>query len=156
MPDALDPPRVSWLAIVLIALAVVIVAAGLYVRLAPTDPDEWHIAPPAAPPGDYPAEGAFIAVRTLSEPGAEALSRLDAIALDTPRTHRLAGSPAEGRITWITRSALWGFPDFTTADVAEGRLTIHARLRFGRGDMGVNRKRVEAWLAALEAGAGGA
>jgi hypothetical protein len=44
-----------------------------------------------------------------------ALARLDEIALATPRTTRLAGSPDEGRITWITRSALWGFPDYTTA-----------------------------------------
>ncbi|NDV00902.1 DUF1499 domain-containing protein [Pseudoroseicyclus sp. CLL3-39] len=140
----------------MIVLAVVIVAFGLYVRLAPTDPEEWHIAAPNAPPGDYPAEGAFIAVRPVTEPGPEVLSRLDAIALDTPRTHRVAGSPAEGMITWVSRSALWGFPDFTTARVEDGKLTIHGRLRFGRGDMGVNRKRVERWLAQLEARAPGA
>ena len=75
------------------------------------------------------------------------------IATATPRTHRLAGSPEAGRITWITRSRLWGFPDYTTAQVTQTptgpRLDIHARLRFGRSDMGVNAARLHAWLAQL-------
>ena len=31
-------------------------------------------------------------------------------------------------------------------------LKIYGRLRFGRSDLGVNKARVEGWLAALEAG----
>ncbi len=81
------------------------------------------------------------------------LARLDAIALATPRTKRLAGSPAEGRITWITRSVLWGFPDYTTAEARpEGSattLTVIARHRFGHQDLGVNARRLQDWRAAL-------
>jgi uncharacterized protein (DUF1499 family) len=84
---------------------------------------------------------------------AEALSQLDAIAMATARTTRLSGSPDEGRITWITRSALWGFPDYTTAeavpDATGSRLTVHARLRFGRSDLGVNAARLRDWLPRL-------
>lgn len=77
------------------------------------------------------------------------LARLDAVALATPRTRRLAGSVAEGRITWITRSALWGFPDYTTAEVRPDGLYVHARLRFGSEDMGVNAARLRDWLSRL-------
>ena len=73
-----------------------------------------------------------------------------------PRTERVAGAPGEGRITWVQRTRLWGFPDYITADAqpAPGggtRLEILSRLRFGREDMGVNRTRVTRWLARLDA-----
>lgn len=83
----------------------------------------------------------------------DALARLDAIAMATPRTLRLAGSPETGSITWITRSRLWGFPDYTTAQITETdtgpRLDIFARLRFGRSDLGVNAARLQAWVNQL-------
>jgi uncharacterized protein (DUF1499 family) len=78
------------------------------------------------------------------------LARLDAIALAKPRTERLAGSPAEGRITWITRSALFGFPDYTTAQVVDGPgLCIAGRQRFGSQDLGVNAARIGGWVQEL-------
>ena len=61
----------------------------------------------------------------------------------------------EGRITYITRSAAFGFPDYTTVEAVTAedgtRLAIYARLRFGQSDMGVNQARVEEWLSALAA-----
>ncbi|MCB2116872.1 MAG: DUF1499 domain-containing protein [Rhodobacteraceae bacterium] len=138
-----------------------------YIRLAPSDPARWHSLPPPdgaarwgpRPPGTDPVEaltgGARASVTVFDETPPEVLTRLDAIALATPRTRRLAGSPEEGRITWISRSALFGFPDYTTAEArAEGPVTVlsvYARLRFGRSDFGVNATRLRAWLAQLEA-----
>ena len=52
-------------------------------------------------------------------PEAPDLAALDAVAMAWPRTERLAGGPEEGRITWVTRSALVGFPDYTTAAVRD-------------------------------------
>jgi uncharacterized protein (DUF1499 family) len=78
------------------------------------------------------------------------LARLAGIAESSPRTIRIAGSPEEGRITWVSRSALWGFPDYITAEArTEGeqtRLDMLSRLRFGREDMGVNAARLRDWL----------
>ncbi|HHB81701.1 MAG TPA: DUF1499 domain-containing protein, partial [Aliiroseovarius sp.] len=54
-------------------------------------------------------------------------------------------------MTFVTRSRLWGFPDYTTIAYADGRITIFARLRFGRSDLGVNAARVGAWRELLEA-----
>ncbi|MFZ1468288.1 MAG: DUF1499 domain-containing protein [Paracoccaceae bacterium] len=82
-------------------------------------------------------------------PPSRVLAQLDAIALATPRTIRIAGSVADGRITWQTRSLIWGFPDYTTAEAREDGLYIYARLRFGRSDMGVNAARLQDWLAQL-------
>ena len=137
-------------------LALLVIGFGAYVRLAPSDPARWHVSPtPAAQPDCTVQQGEGDARATCLLPAApaEALAKLDAIATATPRTTRLAGSPEEGRITWITRSALWGFPDYTTAEAAPDatgtRLTLHARLRFGRSDMGVNAARLRDWLPRL-------
>jgi uncharacterized protein (DUF1499 family) len=82
-----------------------------------------------------------------------ALAAVDRVAMAEPRTVRLAGSPDEGRITYVSRSRVFGFPDYTTvsaiADEGGTRLVIHARLRFGQSDMGANAARVGRWLAAL-------
>ncbi|WP_243614316.1 DUF1499 domain-containing protein [Shimia aestuarii] len=54
-------------------------------------------------------------------------------------------------ITYITRSRMIGFPDYTTVLQAGEELLIHARSRFGRRDFGVNAVRVERWIDALTA-----
>jgi hypothetical protein len=131
------------------AILAALVGLAAYVRLAPSDPARWHVPPVAeGPPGEVVAAEGAASLRVAGD-GPALLARLDAIATATPRTMRLAGSVAEGRITWITRSALWGFPDYTTAQVVPGGLAIEARLRFGRGDMGVNAARLRDWLARL-------
>ncbi len=132
-------------------LGLAVLGLGLWVRLAPVEPSRWHLDPARAPD---PGEGGYRAELDLPGAPEEVLARLDAIALATPRTIRIKGQAQEGRITWQTRSRLWGFPDYTTAQASarDGgvRLVILARLRFGRGDLGVNRARVLGWIKALE------
>ena len=52
-------------------------------------------------------------------------------------------------ITYVTRSRVFGFPDYTTVRQAGDTLEIHGRLRFGESDMGVNAARVDGWLERL-------
>jgi len=145
----------------LLATIVLLTVATLaYVRLAPVDPARWHVdlatARPAAlarPAADGKVQalagGAYADLPLSSADATSRLTRLDAIALATPRTRRFAGNPAQGHVTWQTRSLIWGFPDYTTAQITPQGLTLYARLRFGGGDMGVNAKRLTGWLAAL-------
>lgn len=123
---------------------VAIVALLAYVRLAPTDAARWH--QPISSETDMDMEGGAIRVVPADE---DTLARLNEVALATPRTKVLAGSVDEGRVTYVTRSRVFGFPDYTTAEVTDGQLRVYGRLRFGKGDMGVNRERVEGWLAQL-------
>ncbi len=63
-------------------------------------------------------------------------------------------------ITYVQRSRVFGFPDCLTVKAvaiestgeAGAGLIIWSRARYGRSDFGVNRARVEAWLAALDRG----
>jgi uncharacterized protein (DUF1499 family) len=138
----------------------IIAALGLlaYIRLAPSDPAVWHVSPVTAAEAGQGScldsiitqvNGARAACISTDTPES-LLTRLDAIALATPRTTRLAGMPRSGRITWITRTALMGYPDYTTAEATQTqtgtRLDIHARQRFGGADLGVNTARLKEWL----------
>lgn len=146
----------------IIAFAIIAALGALaYIRLAPSDPAVWHISPfTGAVAGQRPCANGIItqpngarAACLSPETPETLLSNLDAIALASPRTTRLAGTPQTGRITWITRTALIGYPDYTTAEVsaapAGSRLDIFARQRFGLADGGVNAARLNAWLEGL-------
>jgi uncharacterized protein (DUF1499 family) len=153
------------LARIAVALALVALAFGAYVRLAPSDPAVWAVDPLTATPTGKPnawrvgPEGQGAAPWDAPAPvyaatAAELAAAFDAVALGQPRTTRLAGGPPALEATYVQRSLLWGFPDYVSVraiDLGEGRATlaVYSRSRFGYGDMGVNRARVEAWLAAL-------
>lgn len=136
-----------------IAMYVVVFIVGFlflfaaYVRLAPADAATWHQPIIAKVNMDLP--GGAIRVRSA---GPDALAQVDAALRALPRTYPIAGSIDEGRVTYITRSALWGFPDYTTVEHSDGTLKMHARLRFGRSDLGVNAARLDAVLATIEGG----
>ena len=126
------------------------VGMAAYVRLAPDVVGRWH----------QPLEGMPTGAGIVTEPGGAralvpmadgraGLARLAAVAKASPRVQLLAGSVEEGRMTWVARSALWGFPDYITAEAGPKGLAVWSRLRFGRSDLGVNRARLEDWLARL-------
>jgi hypothetical protein len=127
----------------IIALGVLVAALAFlaFIRLAPSDPARWHLMPETVTNRDL--EGG--AMRRV--PGD--LAMLDAIVRATPRTRVLAGSVEAGMITYITRSRVMGFPDYTTVRQAGDMLEIYGRLRFGRSDLGVNAARIDGWLSRL-------
>ena len=96
-----------------LVLFVLVLLAGLwlYVRFAPSDPARWPVDPETA---DAPAGGSFRTRFEMAVPPEAALSAVQAVALETPRTKVFAGAPHDRRITFVTRSRFWGFPDYTT------------------------------------------
>ncbi|MCA0847724.1 DUF1499 domain-containing protein [Salipiger thiooxidans] len=132
----------------LIFWLVVLVAIGgiAWIRLAPSDPAVWHVDPKVTADQDLAA-----GVRRRIPGDESRFESLHRIILETPRTEVLAGSPGEGRVTYITRSQWMGFPDYTTVQLDETNLELFARLRFGTTDSGVNKARVESWLQRLQA-----
>lgn len=133
-------------------IVLIVLGFAAYVRLAPSDPARWHR--PAAITGTETKalKGGYIWRSRVEGDGKAALAALDAVATSAPRTTTLSGSVEEGQITYISRTALWAFPDYTTATLMqtpEGQtlLEIYGRLRFGRSDLGVNAKRIKGWVA---------
>lgn len=127
-----------------VALAAVVVVLG-FIRLAPVDPFDWNTQPELNEDKEFRG-GVFRVVRT----GPEGLLNFNQIATSAPRTKLLAGSVEEGMATYVTRTQVIGFPDYTTAAQDGDLLKVYARLRFGRSDLGVNKARIDSWLADLE------
>lgn len=129
-----------------VALAVLVLAGLMaYVRLAPDDPARWHVPVPQG------GAGGALSLLTTPDPAAM-LGRVAELASAEPRTIRLAGSVEEGRITWVVRSRIWGFPDYVTAEVAAEGLRLWSRQRYGSRDAGVNAARLKDWVDRLTAG----
>lgn len=151
----------NWIGILIIVAMFAFLALMAVIRLAPSDPVTWHVDP--TDPALSAGSGAAL-VRTdgnLQSPVFEEtpealLARLHVIADATPRTRVLAGAPEEGRVTYVTRSLIFGFPDYssvTTVPTGEGaQVVAYGRLRFGSSDLGVNSERLTGWLTELEAG----
>ena len=119
-----------------------VIAFGIYVRLAPADVQKWHHMPDEVVRADF--QGG--AIRVVQPASLDDLKVLDEIVLSDPRTQILAGDVQEGMITYVSRSKLWGFPDYTTVHLNHDQLEIYGRLRFGRSDLGVNAARIDNWL----------
>ncbi|MBU2993602.1 DUF1499 domain-containing protein [Octadecabacter sp. 1_MG-2023] len=130
----------------------------IYIRMKRIKPEVWHDTKlPVMKPGEYPKDSGIVVQRPLEGDGLATLAALDEIIRATPRTHAIAGQVAEGKITYVTRSRVVGFPDFTTVTLAQlpatqtSSLQIFGRLQFGQKDFGVNAARVKGWLAQLDA-----
>lgn len=142
----------SYLLVLLIAVLCVL---G-WIRFAPTDVDAWHIDP--AEVSDPEGRGHRLIGREAPRfPGHpdDVLQAFFDIAGQSARVRLLDGDVDEGMITLVARTKWMGYRDYITAKaVAEGgetKLSVVSRARYGIGsDWGVNRDRLEGWLAELE------
>ena len=122
-----------------------VVAFAAYVRLVPSDPSRWHISIPNE--GAIDLAGGAVSIVPNSP---DVFERLIKLMSKLPRTAVLAGTVEEGHLTYITRSKLMGYPDYTTIERSDETIKIFARLRFGKSDLGVNAARLEQLKGALE------
>jgi uncharacterized protein (DUF1499 family) len=152
---------------IVLALVVLVAGAMIYVRVAPHDPDTWHLDPVTAPTPETPnsfrvlAPGAAPGPEEMlspvySVPPAQLIQAFDRMALAQPRTERLAGTPdGQGHVSYVQRTALVAYPDYISVravpvDEGQSALVILSRSRFGKSDLGVNRARITQWLEALD------
>lgn len=119
----------------------------------PITPNSYRVAPIAAP------AGADAEAPVFSTPVADLAAAFDAVVLGDRRVEVLAGSAADGHVTYVQRSALFAFPDYVSVRFLEtdnggSTLAVFSRSRFGQSDLGVNKKRVLGWLDALDSRVG--
>lgn len=72
-----------------------------------------------------------------------------------PRLSETYHDKASSHYQYVQRSFVFRFPDyidvkFYAIDSTHSTLAIFSRSKYGYSDMGVNKKRVSTWLAALE------
>jgi uncharacterized protein (DUF1499 family) len=106
----------------------------------------------AGPAGFVPPPD--VATPIYPVPPARLQEAVRAVAAAQPRTFLAADFAAERQTHWVVRSAVFNFPDLVTAQIADAgpdssTLVLYSRSVYGRSDFGVNRRRLNDWLAAL-------
>ena len=107
-----------------------------------------------APPGHCPNAKVDHEPRVYAASPEELLACLKAVALAEPRTLEISGAPNLLAARFLQHSLLMRFPDTIDAQALAvsanySTLAIYSRSLIGRKDFGVNRARVERWLASL-------
>lgn len=115
-------------------------------------PRRWLVLPPG-----FPAAAAADEESPIYNGSAERLlSQLSEVALAEPRTRLVR--EAAGQLEFVQRSLVFRFPDFVTAAAAPAgagaALCLYSRAAVGYSDLGVNRRRLRRWMAALQARSG--
>jgi hypothetical protein len=126
----------------------------------PPPMDITHIERPASPNTALAAPDGFnpppdLTTPVYPVPAAQLFASVQTMAEAEPRTFLAADYPDRLQAHYVVRSAVFNFPDLMTVQVsAEGtdtsRLVLYSRSVYGHSDLGVNRKRLDAWLVALQ------
>jgi uncharacterized protein (DUF1499 family) len=128
----------------------------------PTPPamDVAHIVRPTTPNTALAAPAGFtpppdVVTRSYKVTPAALFAAVEAVAAGQDRTYQAALYPADLQAHYVARSAVFNFPDLIMVQVvnegpADSGLILYSRSVYGRSDLGVNRRRVETWLAALQ------
>ncbi len=104
----------------------------------------------AAPAGFTPA--ADLETRRYTVSPERLYAAIRRVALAQPRTWLQVAYDDRLQADFVARSAVFNFPDLIAVQVTpESRLILWSRSVYGRSDLGVNRKRLLAWLGALDA-----
>jgi uncharacterized protein (DUF1499 family) len=103
-----------------------------------------------AAPADF-APAPDITTQAYAVPPDRLFAAIRAVALAQPRVYEQAVFAAERQVHYVARSDWLNFPDLITVQVTpQGGLIVWSRSVYGESDLGVNRKRVQTWLAALD------
>ena len=139
----------------LLVLVLLVIAALVWVRVAPHDVDRWHVDP--AEEEDPGARGVRMVGRDAPRfPGHpdDVLATFTEIVTANPRARVLDGDVDEGMITFVIRTRRLAFPDYLTVKATdegnETKLSLLARSRFGGNDFDLNRQRLEYLLGELD------
>lgn len=154
--------------VVMVILAAVLLGylAMFLIATAPHDPEEWHVDPLVVPASDTPNDYRLAPEGSTSE-RIDAFSEVyaarplvlaqafDQFALSQRATVRIAGLPPELMMTYVQRTEKLKMPDYLTIkfiDLGDGTSTIavYSRARYGYGDLGFNKARVERWVKSLD------
>ncbi len=148
-------------------LAILLVIGAFYVRAvtASHNPADWHIDPltverPTSPNTYFVAPQSMVDAQVDKEsavyavPAAIMARAFNDYVLTQPNTLVVDGQVEDLWITYVQRTPTLKMPDYITVkfiDLEDGKSTIaiYSRSRFGYGDMGVNKARVDMWLQSL-------
>lgn len=106
----------------------------------------------AAPAGFKPAPDIVTPAYNIAAD--KLLALIQDVAASQPRVYPAANYTNQLQVHYVARSPVFNFPDLVMVQVVRtgsgsSNLVIYSRSVYGQSDLGVNRKRLDTWLAAL-------
>ena len=150
-----------------LVIALMVALGAVYVRVATVshDPAEWHVDPfeierPITPNTYYVAPSSMVdadvdlQAPVYSAPAEVMAAAFEQYVLTQPNVVLIAGSAEESWFTFVQRTPVLRVPDYISVKFINfedrgSTMAIYSRSRFGYGDMGVNKARVDLWLQSL-------
>jgi hypothetical protein len=150
-----------------LVLAVLLMIGVFYVRAvtASHDPSVWHVDPltierPASPntyfvaPQAMVEDGVDLEAPIYGAPATIMAKAFDDYVLTQPNIIPLSQSVDGTWVTYVQRTPTLKMPDYISVrfiELEEGKSTIaiYSRSRYGYGDMGMNKARIDTWLLSL-------
>ena len=123
----------------------------------PPPMDFSHITRPSSPNTALAAPAGFaptpdLVTRRYDTSPDKLYAAVRKVALAQSRTFPHIAYDDRREAHFVARSAVFNFPDLIAVKVEDdGSLILWSRSVYGASDMGVNRRRLAAWLAALDA-----
>lgn len=130
-----------------------LVVLGLvWVRVAPNDITKWHLDPSVEYTSGKP--NYFQQDYTLDTTIDDLVAKWQTPERGSEKLSILAGDLKDGFVTYMVRTPMVGFPDYvsikiTAIDSTTTSLKVLSRSRYGASDLGLNKKRVTAWIITL-------
>ncbi len=117
----------------------------------PSSPNTYLVCPRDRCAASPDEEGPIYAV-----PAARLFERVRGLLAAEPRTQLVQDQPEALRLVLVQRSAFFRFPDTITLQVfplpdGGSTLAVYSQSNYGRGDFGVNKDRVRAWIDLIDA-----
>lgn len=104
---------------------------------------------------EYCAAKADIGSPVFPRPANEMYRVVEGAVSGEPSLQKVAGKEAQGTLRYVQRSRIMRFPDTINVKVVAlpggggSTVLIYSRSQLGRGDMGVNRARIERWIGLI-------
>ena len=144
--------------LVILVVILCIISVLAYIRFAPNNPKKWHVNPSSAETTGKPNEFRLANDSALIyDISALELSKLVGEFIESQEHGKiLAQSTDKTHTTYIQRSKLIGYPDYISVEITakgnnQSKIEILSRSRFGYSDLGVNKKRINNLIAAIDA-----
>ncbi len=104
------------------------------------------------------AAGADMPAPVIPRPAGDVFRAVGQALAHEPKLEQVGAEPGAGTLRFVQRSRLLGFPDTINVKVVPApnsgsAVLLYSRSQIGRGDMGVNRARLERWIALINAAA---
>lgn len=138
----------------MLILAAVLVLA--YIRFAPSKPAIWALdsvsASSTGKPNEYRLTGDKAPIFDM--PKQDLFALVDGFIRHRKRVNLLAENADTLEATYIQRSMIMGYPDYISIKISSvnanrSRLEVYSRSRFGHSDLGVNKRRIDQWIALI-------